>query len=110
MLSRAAIRVAAPSVSRRFQRTMAVDARLAELGLKLPTAARPVAAYVMCTRVGNMIYTGEGGARRLTVRRGTAACASARHPSSSRSHTVRSHSRLPRTPQRATCPSPRMAH
>ena len=61
MLSRAAIR--APAAVSRFQRTMAVDARLAELGLKLPTAAKPVAAYVMCTRVGNMIYT--GGYRQL---------------------------------------------
>ena len=26
---------------------------------RLPVAAKPVASYIMCTRVGNLIYTGE---------------------------------------------------
>lgn len=39
-------------------RTMAVEARLAQLGYKLPTPAKPVASYIMCNRVGNLIYTG----------------------------------------------------
>lgn len=33
-----------------------VEARLTELGLRLPAAAKPVASYVMCTRVGNLLY------------------------------------------------------
>ena len=45
---------------------MSIDARIAELGLKLPTASKPVAAYVMCTRVGNLIYTGGRVATRQT--------------------------------------------
>lgn len=40
-------------------RALHVEARLKELGLVLPAPARPVASYVMSTRVGNMIYTGE---------------------------------------------------
>jgi len=35
-----------------------VEARLAELGHKLPAASKPVASYVMAARVGSMIYTG----------------------------------------------------
>jgi hypothetical protein len=34
------------------------EARITELGYKLPTPAKSVANYVMCKRVGNMIYTG----------------------------------------------------
>jgi enamine deaminase RidA (YjgF/YER057c/UK114 family) len=33
-----------------------IEARLAELGLTLPEAAAPVAAYVPTVRVGNMLY------------------------------------------------------
>jgi enamine deaminase RidA (YjgF/YER057c/UK114 family) len=33
------------------------ERKLAELGHKLPTPAKPVAAYVMSARVGNLIYT-----------------------------------------------------
>lgn len=36
---------------------MHTEAKIAELGLKLPSHPRPVAAYVMCQRVGNIIYT-----------------------------------------------------
>lgn len=35
-----------------------VEARLAELGYKLPPPGKPVASYVMVTRVGNLLYTG----------------------------------------------------
>lgn len=35
-----------------------VETRLSELGLRLPAAAKPVASYVMCTRVGNLLYLG----------------------------------------------------
>ena len=38
-----------------------VDAKLAELGHKLPVASKPVASYVMVTRCGNLLYTGERG-------------------------------------------------
>jgi enamine deaminase RidA (YjgF/YER057c/UK114 family) len=34
-----------------------VRAKLAELGLTLPTAAKPVAAYVPAIRTGNLIFT-----------------------------------------------------
>jgi enamine deaminase RidA (YjgF/YER057c/UK114 family) len=34
-----------------------IDARLAELGYVLPVAAKPAANYVMCRRVGNLVYT-----------------------------------------------------
>lgn len=37
---------------------MSIEARIAKLGYKLPTAAKPVASYIMCNRVGNLIYTG----------------------------------------------------
>lgn len=33
------------------------EAKIAAMGLKLPSHPRPVAAYVMCQRVGNIIYT-----------------------------------------------------
>lgn len=33
-----------------------IDARLTELGIELPQAAAPVAAYVPVTRVGNTLY------------------------------------------------------
>lgn len=36
-----------------------VEAKLAELGYKLPAASKPVASYVMVTRCGNLLYTGE---------------------------------------------------
>ncbi len=35
------------------------EARLVELKLRLPAPSKPVASYVMCTRVGNLLYTGE---------------------------------------------------
>ena len=35
------------------------EERIASLGYKLPPAAKSVGNYVMCTRVGNLIYTGE---------------------------------------------------
>lgn len=41
------------------------EGRIAELGFKLPVANKPAANYVMCKRVGNMIYTGE--CARLTL-------------------------------------------
>jgi hypothetical protein len=34
------------------------EAKLASLGYKLPTPNKPAANYIMCTRVGNLIYTG----------------------------------------------------
>ncbi|WP_445167386.1 RidA family protein [Mycolicibacterium sp. Dal123E01] len=34
-----------------------VTARLAELGLTLPTPAKPLAAYVPAVRTGNLVYT-----------------------------------------------------
>jgi enamine deaminase RidA (YjgF/YER057c/UK114 family) len=36
---------------------MSASARLAELGLQLPTVVKPVAAYVPATRTGNLVYT-----------------------------------------------------
>jgi len=33
------------------------SARLRELGIKLPTAAKPLAAYVPAVRTGNLVYT-----------------------------------------------------
>jgi enamine deaminase RidA (YjgF/YER057c/UK114 family) len=34
----------------------AIDARLAELGIELPNAAKPVAKFVPCVRSGNTLY------------------------------------------------------
>ena len=46
----------------RFTRTMATaagyEAKITALGLTMPPASKPVASYVMATRVGNLIYTG----------------------------------------------------
>ncbi len=36
---------------------MSVRARLAELGLELPTVVKPLAAYVPAVRTGNLVYT-----------------------------------------------------
>ncbi|HZQ34259.1 MAG TPA: RidA family protein [Mycobacterium sp.] len=36
---------------------MSWSARLRELGIKLPTAAKPLAAYVPAVRTGNLVYT-----------------------------------------------------
>ena len=36
---------------------MSVEARLAAGGHELPPPAKPVASYIMCTRVGNLLYT-----------------------------------------------------
>ena len=36
---------------------MSVKEKLAELGLSLPTAAAPVAAYVSAVKSGNLIFT-----------------------------------------------------
>jgi hypothetical protein len=37
---------------------MSYEAKIAELGYKMPAPSKPVASYVMATRVGNLIYTG----------------------------------------------------
>ncbi len=37
--------------------TVDVRAKLAELGLELPVAAKPVAAYVPAIRTGNLVFT-----------------------------------------------------
>ena len=34
------------------------EAKITALGLTMPPASKPVASYVMATRVGNLIYTG----------------------------------------------------
>ena len=34
-----------------------VRAKLAELGLEIPTAAKPIAAYVPAVRTGNLVFT-----------------------------------------------------
>ena len=36
---------------------MSVKARLAELGLELPTVVKPLASYVPAVRTGNLVYT-----------------------------------------------------
>ena len=36
---------------------MSIQAKLAELGLRLPAAAAPVAAYVPAVRTGNLVFT-----------------------------------------------------
>lgn len=38
-----------------------IDARLASLGIELPTVARPVANYLGCKRVGELLYVGGHG-------------------------------------------------
>jgi enamine deaminase RidA (YjgF/YER057c/UK114 family) len=48
---------AAARVGIRTMSSSAAEARLAALGLSLPPPARPVASYVMATRVGNLLYT-----------------------------------------------------
>jgi hypothetical protein len=69
MLSRVTSRTAVAALSRanfqamsapvaEFTRTVHTERKLEELGLKLPSPAKPVASYVTCTRVGNLIYTG----------------------------------------------------
>ena len=35
---------------------MSIEAKLAELGLILPAAPKPVAAYVPCVRTGNLVF------------------------------------------------------
>lgn len=35
---------------------MSVEAKLAELGLNLPEAPKPIAAYVPCVRTGNLLF------------------------------------------------------
>lgn len=37
-------------------REIHVERRLEELGLRMPAPSKPVASYVMCTRVGNLLY------------------------------------------------------
>jgi hypothetical protein len=39
--------------------TVDVRAKLAELGLELPVAAKPVAAYVPAIRTGNLVFTAD---------------------------------------------------
>ena len=34
------------------------DARLPELGIELPPASKPVANYLSCKRVGDLLYVG----------------------------------------------------
>ena len=36
---------------------MKIEARIAELGLNLPEAPKPVAAYIPAVRLGNLVYT-----------------------------------------------------
>ena len=38
-----------------------IDARLAELGIELPPASKPVANYLSCKRVGDLLYIGGHG-------------------------------------------------
>jgi enamine deaminase RidA (YjgF/YER057c/UK114 family) len=40
---------------------MGIDARLAELGLELPAVSKPVANYLGCKRVGDILYVGGHG-------------------------------------------------
>lgn len=47
----AAVAAAAPAAA------LHVERRLEELGLKMPAPSKPVASYVMATRVGSMLYT-----------------------------------------------------
>ena len=42
------------------------EARLKELGITLPPAARPMAKYKMAVRVGNMLYVSGHGPAKLT--------------------------------------------
>jgi hypothetical protein len=44
-------------------RSVHTEARIKELGHTLPTPAEPAANYIMCHRVGNLIYTGESVCR-----------------------------------------------
>lgn len=45
-------------LSRTMSTHSAIEAKLATLGYVLPAPSKPVASYVMATRVGNLIYTG----------------------------------------------------
>lgn len=47
----AGVAAAAPAAA------MHVERRLDELGLKMPAPSKPVASYVMATRVGSLLYT-----------------------------------------------------
>jgi hypothetical protein len=60
MLSRAiaCARSTSASASAAIVRGVHTEAKIAELGLVLPTSTKPAANYIMCNRVGNMIYTG----------------------------------------------------
>lgn len=40
-------------------RSVHTEARIKELGYTLPTPSKPAANYIMCHRVGNLIYTCE---------------------------------------------------
>ena len=40
-----------------------IDARLAELGIEIPEAATPIAAYTPIRKVGNMVYIAGQGPR-----------------------------------------------
>ena len=48
----------ASMLARFAKRAMSYEAKIAELGYKMPAPSKPVASYVMATRVGNLIYTG----------------------------------------------------
>ena len=50
-------------LARFAKRAMSYEAKIAELGYKMPAPSKPVASYVMATRVGNLIYTGASLAR-----------------------------------------------
>lgn len=49
----------------RFSRSIHVEKKLEEMGIVLPPVNPPVANYRLCTRVGNMLFTGEFLFRRL---------------------------------------------
>lgn len=69
----------APALLRLHARNMSgtIEARIGSLGHKLPTPMKPVANYVMCQRVGNLIYTGACGLQ--CGRWSGVHCARARH-------------------------------
>ena len=60
-LAFAASRMAAAPVARAAvaSRSVHTEAKIKELGLELPTPAKPAANYIMCHRVGNLLFTGK---------------------------------------------------
>jgi hypothetical protein len=47
------------SIAPRLSRGVHVEKKLEELGIVLPPVNPPVANYRLCTRVGNMLFTGK---------------------------------------------------